>query len=181
MNPPPSSPGDSGHRRYFKYNFSSLLDSLDDPVAPDQHTNNPDLPSYPLRSKRKSPTIEFRQQRGTLDPDVMKHWIRFLGALVDFAGEISLETLTEFLGIERRSYGSGYEVIEERSVSSTFPLNESRRITPSPSSSPRIRSAANLTGARPIGSMSRLFTAMESANVLLDPETYRFWRRKFPA
>jgi hypothetical protein len=111
----------------------------------------------------------------------MTHWIRFLAALVDFAGEISLETLTDFLGIERRGYGSGYEVTEERPFNNAFLEYESRQITPSPSFSPRIRSAANLTGTRPTGSLSRLFAAMESANVLLDPETYGFWRRKFPA
>ena len=177
---PLSFPNDSNPRAYFKHNFSSLLDSLDGPNGSDQHPNDTHLPSYPSRSKRKSPTIEFRQQCGTLDPDVMVHWIRFLGALVDFAGAVSLESLVDFLGIEMGGYGQGYRVIRTRPISASF-LNESQRITPSPTASPRTRPVSSLSSQQSIGSLRRLFSAMESVDIFLDPETYGFWRRKFPA
>lgn len=172
MNPPPSSSGDSNHRSYFKYNFSSLLDSLDDPIMSD----DTDRLSYPSRSRRKSPTIEFRQQHGTLDPDIMTHWIRFLGTLVKFAGEISLESLIELLGIEKRGQGTGYRVIDGLHNNSFLSQSQT-----SPPFSPRTNPAANLSGAQLIGSLSHLFATMESVGILLDPETYGFWRRKSSA
>jgi len=180
MSPPLSSSGDSNHRTYFKYNFASLLDSLDGSTVSNQHPNDTDFPSYPSRSKCKSPTIEFRQPCGTLEPDIMTHWIRFLGALVEFAGAISLESLIEFLGVENKGFGTGSRITEGRTINTSL-LIEAQRMTRSPSTSPRATPAASLTGTQPIGSLSRLFTAMESVDTLLDLETYGFWRRKFSA
>lgn len=171
MNPPLSSSADSSYHTCFKYNFSSLLDPLNDHQKPGQLPDN-------SRSNCKSPVIEFRQGRGTLDPALMAHWIRFLGALVSFAQEVSLESLIEFLGIEKRNDGTGYRVIEERSVKRIF-LDGSQQMVPSQQPLPHTRFAVSLAGTGAMGSPLRLLDTLKSAKILLDPDTYGFWRLKF--
>jgi hypothetical protein len=38
-----------------------------------------------LRRDNKPTTIEFRHQKGTLDPDIIKHWVRFCGTMLQTA------------------------------------------------------------------------------------------------
>ncbi|KAL1959646.1 hypothetical protein VTO42DRAFT_1681 [Malbranchea cinnamomea] len=159
--------------RYFKFNFIPLLDSVDgsNPYYPSEN-----LDVGPVTPKRKPPTIEFRQHIGTLDPDTMIHWVKFLAAIVELAGKLTSETIIEFLGLE------DWVVRPCEENDGSPPANGRCRlqyIQPPPSSSPRSLSAFSLLSTlHPVGSFARLATAMESAHVPLDQETARFWRRK---
>ncbi|EFE45006.1 hypothetical protein TRV_00257 [Trichophyton verrucosum HKI 0517] len=192
---------------YYKFNFNPLLDSLNIPPpvfsdpepeptaevkvgkgtsnghaeptmpAPPAEPQSPPRPkSYPA-PKRKSPTIEFRQQIGTLDPDTMVYWIKFLTALVEFSSKLSDQAVVEFLGLED---------IDIEYLSSTDegpPMEDEERtpyVTIRPPTDPSISlsALALLTSMQPVGSLSRLLTAMESVNIDLDSESTRHWRRK---
>lgn len=176
MNPVlPNINGGQGSR-YFKYNFIPLLDSLDgaNPLLQSEA-----LEIGPITPKRKPPTMEFRQHVGTLDPDTMIHWVKFLGAIVELAGKLTSESIIEFLGLEDWTV----EPYEDSSDSSAASVNGARRrlqyIQPPPSNSPRSLSAFSLLSTlHPVGSYARLSTAMESAGVHLDLDTARFWHRK---
>ena len=161
-----------GHR-YFKYNFIPLLDSVD---GANPHFPSDDLKVGPIAPKKKPPTIEFRQHIGTLDPDTMIHWVKFLGAIVELAGKLTSDSIIEFLGLEDwivqpcqnsdNSTGEGYR-------------RRLQYIQPPPTNSQRSLSAlALLSTLHPVGSIDRLSTAMESAGVPLDDDTARFWHRK---
>ncbi|EEP75585.1 predicted protein [Uncinocarpus reesii 1704] len=173
LNPRLPSISRSTNPLYFKYNFTPLLDSVDAPILPENHIGDNNV-----RPKRKPPTVEFRQQPGTLDPDTMVHWIRFLGALVDFSGKIGLQPLIEFLGLEEwrldtapPNKGPGTEGLGN-------PNYTQHISTYSAASPPSLSAFSLLSGLQPVGSLSRLLTAMETAHISLDPDTTRFWRRK---
>ncbi|KAI1910806.1 hypothetical protein LOZ53_001592 [Ophidiomyces ophidiicola] len=132
---------------FFKYNFTPLLDSVHPTPVTNIGGNCKRIP------KRKPPTVEFRYLPGTLDPDTMTHWIRFLGSLVEFAGKIGPQALVEFLGLDQ----CGKSASDSLFSLSAFSM---------------------LSGLQPVGGFARLLTAMESAHIPLDPDTTRFWRRK---
>ncbi|EAS35020.3 uncharacterized protein CIMG_00374 [Coccidioides immitis RS] len=173
--PAPSNPRDA---RYYKYNFTPLLDSLDAPAR--NIINHDDNNNDNIFPKRKLPTIEFRQQPGTLDPDTMVHWIRFLGAMVDFSGRIGIQTLIEFLGLEEwRLDGANPATAGSDSEDPPSPTYTQHVPTYSTASPPSLSAFSLLSGLQPVGSLSRLLTAMETAHIPLDPDTTRFWRRKY--
>ncbi|KAM5476890.1 hypothetical protein MauCBS54593_000160 [Microsporum audouinii] len=184
---------------YYKFNFNPLLDSLDVPqpviTTPDTTKNEENssavaeptsliLPSEPLPqpklnpiAKRKTPTIEFRQQIGTMDPDTMVHWVRFLTALVEFSSKLTDQAVIEFLGLE--DIDIDYSLSDDGPVS-----NDEEQQTPfvtiSTPTDPiaSLSAFAILTSMQPVGSLARLLTAMDSTNIELDSETTRYWRRK---
>lgn len=52
----------------------------------------------------RGPSIEFKHRPGTLDAAHTIHWVRFLGAIVEFANHIGLESLILFLGLNENGY-----------------------------------------------------------------------------
>ncbi|WEW57478.1 hypothetical protein PRK78_002945 [Emydomyces testavorans] len=175
MNPQLPTTTNPKEPRYFKYNFRPLLDSIHAPFPNSNVINNNNNKIPP---KRKPPTVEFRQQPGTLDPDTMVHWIRFLGAVVDFAGRLGTQALIEFLGLEEWHLDASNPVTvcseSEGPPSPTCPQHVVCRT----SSPPSLSALSLLSGLHPVGSLSRLLTAMETIHIPLDPDTARFWRRK---
>lgn len=171
MNPPLPPAVNPREPQYFKYNFIPLLDSVRTPKHAKDEFQGGRLP------KRKHPTVEFRQQPGTLDPDTMVHYIRLLGAIVHLAGSIGLESLKEFLGVEdwRWINHSGYRSNSESSSSSADSQHES---THPNISQPSLSAFSLLSNLQPVGSFARLLTAMEVAHIPLDENTMRFWCRK---
>ncbi|EFR02496.1 hypothetical protein MGYG_05489 [Nannizzia gypsea CBS 118893] len=183
--------------RYYKFNFNPLLDSLDAPLpepkpkpgavvdkeASNGHTDATipastpkSQPSYPT-PKRKSPTVEFRQQIGTMDPDTMIYWVRFLAALVEFSSKLSDQAVIEFLGLEGididySTSSSGDESLDEERQTPSVTIN-----TPTKSSN-SLSALALLTNRQPVGSLCRILTAMDSFMMDLDRENVRYWRRK---
>ncbi|KAI9819255.1 MAG: hypothetical protein M1827_007411 [Pycnora praestabilis] len=67
MCPQPEGAYDPDFRRYYKYNFLSLLS--------------------------QKQTVEFRQHQGTLNPKEIINWVHFLGCLVELAHSIRAEDL----------------------------------------------------------------------------------------
>ncbi|EGD95530.1 hypothetical protein TESG_03007 [Trichophyton tonsurans CBS 112818] len=192
---------------YYKFNFNPLLDSLDIPPpvfsdpepeptpevkagketsnghteptmpAPPSEPQSPPRPKSYSAPKRKSPTIEFRQQIGTLDPDTMIHWIRFLTALVEFSSKLTDRAVVEFLGLE------DIDIEYFPSTDEDPPMEDEERtpyvnIGPPTDPSISLSALALLTSMQPIGSLARLLTAMESVNIDLDAEITRHWKRK---
>lgn len=180
MNPPIPNNHGPNSPRYFKYNFTSLLDS---PDAPDFNLQESNGGSEHTVLRRKPPTVEFRKQGGTMDPDTMVHWVKFLGALVDFSGKIGTEALLEFLGMEGWTEDSSKKSTPaangDKPTTTTSTPKNSRPYSSYSSTSPSSLSAFSiLTPLQPVGSMIRLLTAMESAHINIDTETARYWRRK---
>jgi hypothetical protein len=175
MNPRLAGMVDEHGPRYFKFNFVPLLDSLDG-SNPHYPSRAHELQTGPVTPKKKPPTIEFRQHIGTLDPDTMTHWVKFLGAIVEFAGKLTPESISEFLGLDEW-------VVRNCEEDGTMADDPNRRrfqyVQPPPTNSPRSLSAFSLLSTlHPVGSFARLCTAMDSAHVPLDTDTYSFWRRK---
>ncbi|KAK2757321.1 hypothetical protein FQN54_004835 [Arachnomyces sp. PD_36] len=56
-----------------------------------------------IRNNR-GPHIMFKHQPGTLDGGHIIHWIRFLGALTEFANHIGMESIILFLGLPENGY-----------------------------------------------------------------------------
>lgn len=165
MNPPLSELSDSNPRRYFKYNFASLLDRLDSPTTDDSNVT-PDL-EPPLRTppKKKAPTIQFRRPKFPVDnPDIMVHWVRLLGALVEFAGKIKTEALLQFLGAGHMAIqnpeppphrpGCPISLFESISIPYLYPL---------------------------VGSANQLLDAMKTNEIKMDDDTTAFWRSRAPS
>ncbi|PGH26642.1 hypothetical protein AJ80_01587 [Polytolypa hystricis UAMH7299] len=181
MNPPIASTLGPNARDYFKYNFTSLLDSLNAPPVPDGQSPQdgdatPTPPSY--RPKRKAPTIQFRHQNDTMDGDVFVHSIRFLSSLVYFAGEIDLESLREFLGLNTNMGGNGLSSFQQNSTSNNNNNNTNNRNSTYSMLSGATSASGHLYGIYPLGSLDRLLSALEFSGVPIDHETSRFWRRR---
>ncbi|OAX82736.1 hypothetical protein ACJ72_02919 [Emergomyces africanus] len=140
---------------YFKYDFSSLLDITEEenstPNQPNGHTALP----QPTQSGRK--TVQFRLPSNlVVDPEILIHWVRLLGSLVEFANEVNLNTLMETLGIAAQD--SGIAPNQEIAILGARP--------------------PEFASPQPPGSLLRLFTAMEQTQIPLDSDTARFWHRR---
>lgn len=170
MNPALPRTSDEYGPLYYKYNFVPLLDSID---------SNPNFPPSnlkigPVTTKRKCPTIEFRQPIGTMDPDTMVHWIKFLAAIVELCQKLSAEAIVQFLGLD--SWVA--ETCDDPKESTPGGKRKPRYTQLSQADQDALSALSLLSTLQPVGSLSRLITAMESAHVQLDDETVRFWRRK---
>ncbi|KAG5297923.1 hypothetical protein I7I48_07199 [Histoplasma ohiense] len=140
---------------YFKYDFSSLLDPTEEPSSATNQPNGHPAPPQPAQSKQK--TIQFRLPSNlVVDPEILIHWVRLLGSLVEFASEVHLDTLNETLGVTVPDT----ETIDNQggTVIGTRP--------------------PEFASPQPLGSLLRLFTAMEQAQIPLDSDTARFWYRR---
>ncbi|ODH36023.1 hypothetical protein ACO22_02856 [Paracoccidioides brasiliensis] len=137
---------------YFKYDFSSHLDATGE-CTPGTNQNDPDSPPSDGQSTRK--TLQFRLPSVlVVDPEILIHWARLLGGLVEFASEVNLNTLQETLGIS--DHGPS-------------PAEGNTTVGPRP---------PEFAAPQPPGSLLRLLTAMEQANIHLDSDTARFWHRR---
>ncbi|EGE82754.1 hypothetical protein RJZ56_007722 [Blastomyces dermatitidis] len=141
---------------YYKYDFSSLLDPTDEPTPTTNQPNGHPAPPQPTHSKRK--TVQFRLPSNlVVDPEILIHWVRLLASLVEFAKEVQLDTLNETLGV---------------TVPDLEAINNNQGDTTVGARPPEFASV------QPPGSLLRLFTAMEQAQIPLDSDTARFWHRR---
>ncbi|OJD17521.1 hypothetical protein AJ78_02390 [Emergomyces pasteurianus Ep9510] len=140
---------------YFKYDFSSLLDSTEEANSITNQPNGHPATPPPVQSGRK--TVQFRLPSNlVVDPEILIHWVRLLGSLVEFANEVNLNTLMETLGIAVQD-------------NETAPNQETAIMGARP---------PEFASLQPPGSLLRLFTAMEQAQIPLDSDTARFWHRR---
>ncbi|OJD10693.1 hypothetical protein ACJ73_09719 [Blastomyces percursus] len=142
---------------YYKYDFSSLLDPTDEPTPTTNQSNGHPAPSQQTHSKRK--TLQFRLPSNlVVDPEILIHWVRLIASLVEFANEVHLDTLNDTLGV---------------TVPDLEAINSINQGDTTVGARP-----PEFASAQPPGSLLRLFTAMEQAQIPLDSDTARFWHRR---
>ncbi|PGG95720.1 hypothetical protein GX51_08143 [Blastomyces parvus] len=163
---------------YYKYDFSALLDPADESsLTPTQTTSTNQQPNghpapphpHPQPNPSKRKTLQFRLPSNlVVDPEILIHWVRLLASLVEFANEVPLDTLNETLGV---------------TVPDPGPINNNNSNNSSNSSNSQGDTTVGarppeFASAQPPGSLLRLFTAMEQAQIPLDSDTARFWHRR---
>lgn len=100
-------------RQSFSVDFSGLLKNQLRPDQFEQQAREPTPESaqeqYAAQARAdRGPSIEFKHHPATLDATHVVHWIRFVSALIEFAGHIGLESLILFLGLSENGYAYLY-------------------------------------------------------------------------
>ncbi|PGH12139.1 hypothetical protein AJ79_04433 [Helicocarpus griseus UAMH5409] len=159
MNPSLSSLPDT--HNYYKYDFSSLLDSVEESVSVTTQSRGGVANGHTASPSAVQPTrrtVQFRLPENlAVDPEILVHWVKFLGSLIEFANEVDLSTLKETLGITFQNGGT--TAAQGNTIVSARP--------------------PEFAAPQPPGSLLRLFIAMEQVQIPLDSDTARFWYRRW--